>query len=144
MGLLDELLSQAAGMAGGAGAAGGGLSAANHADLAHAVLDMLGSQQAGGGLGGLAQVFEQQGLGNVISSWIGTGQNKSISADQITNVLGSGQLQQLGQKTGIPPALVATALTTLLPMLVDKLTPNGSVQHSALADGITALRKQLG
>jgi uncharacterized protein YidB (DUF937 family) len=135
MGLLDELMGQMAGAA-------AGTPASNHADLAHAVLDMLGNQQAGG-LGGLAQAFEQKGLGSVLSSWIGTGANQGISADQITHVLGGAQLQQLSQRTGIPPAVVATALTTLLPTLVDKLTPNGSIQHSLLADGIALLRTQL-
>jgi uncharacterized protein YidB (DUF937 family) len=136
MGLLDDLMGQMA------GAGSGGVSASNHADLAHAVLDMLGSQQ-GGGLGGLTQAFEQKGLGSVLSSWIGTGSNQPISADQITHALGGSQLQQLSQKTGIPPALVAAALTTLLPTLVDKLTPGGSVQHSLLEDGIALLRTQL-
>jgi uncharacterized protein YidB (DUF937 family) len=135
MGLLDDLMGQMAGAA-------PGVTASSHADLAHAVLDMLGNQQAGG-LGALTQAFEQKGLGNVLSSWVGTGQNQPISADQITHVLGGSQLQQLSQKTGIPPALVATALTTLLPTLVDRLTPSGSVQHSLLEDGIALLRTQL-
>ena len=135
MGLLDDLMGQMAGAA-------AGTPASSHADLANAVLDMLGNKQTGG-LGGLAQAFEQKGLGSVMSSWIGTGANQGISADQITNALGGSQLQQLSQKTGIPPAVVATALTTLLPTLVDKLTPNGSVQHSLLEDGIALLRTQL-
>ena len=134
MGLLDELMGQMAGAA--------GTPASGHADLAHAVLDMLGNQQAGG-LAGLAQAFEQKGLGSVMSSWIGNGANQAITPDQVTHVLGASQLQQLSQKTGIPPALVASALTTLLPTLVDKLTPNGSVQHSLLEDGIALLRSQL-
>jgi uncharacterized protein YidB (DUF937 family) len=42
-----------------------------------------------GGLGGLVGKFEQAGLGNVVSSWIGSGQNLPISADQLQSVLGS-------------------------------------------------------
>ena len=135
MSLLQDLMGQMAGAA-------AGLPASSHADLAHAVLDMLGNQQTGG-LAGLAQTFEQKGLGSLMSSWVGTGANQAITPDQISHVLGGAQLQQLSQKTGIPPAVVASALTTLLPTLVDKLTPNGTVQHSLLQDGIALLRTQL-
>jgi len=133
--LLDELLGSAA--------AASGASAANHAQLAHAVLDMLSSQQAGGGLQGLAQNFEQQGLGHLMSSWVSNGPNTPVSPAQIQQVLGNDRLAQLSQRTGIPPAVVSSALTTMLPALVDKLTPNGSIQHSLLQDGIALLRTQL-
>src|SRR5262249_39241463 len=52
------------------------------------VIEMLGKGQAGG-LGGVVQAFEAKGLGNVVSSWISTGANLPISADQIRQVLGS-------------------------------------------------------
>ena len=85
MGLLDGLLGQVAGslLGGGqqGGAAGGGLAS---------VLGGLLSNDGGqGGLGGLVGKFEQAGLGNVVSSWIGSGQNLPISAEQLQNVLGS-------------------------------------------------------
>ena len=136
MGLLDELLSAAT------SATGTAPSAASHATLAHAVLDMLSNQQAGG-LQGLAQSFEQQGLGQLMSSWVGQGPNAAVSPAQIQQVLGHDRLAELSQRTGIPPAVVSSALTTMLPTLVDKLTPNGSIQHSLLQDGIALLRSQL-
>jgi uncharacterized protein YidB (DUF937 family) len=139
MGLLDELLAQA-----GAGTAAGGPAAGTHADLATAVLDMLGSQQ-GGGLTGLSQTFQQKGLGDVMSSWISNGPNQPISADQIQHGLGGDLLTQLSQKVGVSPAVAASALTVVLPMIVNKLTPQGSVpqQHSLLQDGIALLQSQL-
>ena len=135
MGLLDDLLGSVA-------AASGGAPSSQHADLAHAVLDMMGNQQSGG-LGGLTQAFEQQGLGQVMSSWIGTGPNAPVTAGQIQQALGNDRLHQLSQKSGIPPAVIATTLTTMLPTLVDRLTPNGSVQHSLLQDCIALLRTEL-
>ena len=139
MGLLDELLAQA-----GAGAPAGGPAAGTHADLATAVLDMLGNQQ-GGGLTGLSQTFQQKGLGDVMSSWISNGPNQPISADQIQHGLGGDLLTQLSQKVGVSPAVAASALTVVLPMIVNKLTPQGSVpqQHSLLQDGIALLQSQL-
>ena len=142
MGLFDELIAAGAAAAGGPTAGGAG--AVPHADVASAVLDMLGSQQ-GGGLPGLAQAFQQKGLGDVMSSWVGTGQNLPISQDQVQHALGGDMLTQLSQKLGISPAVTASALTVVLPMVIDKLTPHGNVpqQHSLLQDGIALLQTQL-
>jgi uncharacterized protein YidB (DUF937 family) len=142
VGLLDELLQAgAAAAAAPAGAPGAGVP---HADLASAVLEMLGNQQ-GGGLAGLSQTFQQKGLGDVMSSWISNGPNQPISADQIQHGLGGDLLTQLSQKVGVSPAVAASALTVVLPMIVNKLTPQGSVpqQHSLLQDGIAILQSQL-
>ena len=142
MGLLDELLAAGAAAASGAGTGGG--AGVPHADVASAVLDMLGKQQ-GGGLAGLTQLFQQKGLGDVMSSWVGTGQNMPISPAQVQSTLGGGMLDEVAQKLGISPAVAASALTVVLPMVVDKLTPKGNVpqQHSLLQDGIAILQSQL-
>jgi uncharacterized protein YidB (DUF937 family) len=140
MGLLDELLA----------AGGSALSSQNpagtalpHADVASAVLQMLGNQS--GGMAGLAHAFEQKGLGGIMSSWVSTGPNLPISADQVQHGLGDDVLSQLSRKVGVSPAVAASALTVVLPMLVNKLTPQGSIpqQHSLLQDGIAFLQNQL-
>jgi len=84
---------------------------------------MLSSQQ--GGLSGLAQTFQQKGLGDLVSSWIGTGQNLPISADQIQQVLGNEQIQAFAQKMGISTSEAGSNLAEFLPGVVDKLTPDG-------------------
>jgi len=84
-------------------------------------------EQQPGGLSGLLQNFHQKGLGGLVNSWVGTGQNLPISSDQIEHVLGSSQVQQLAAKAGISPAAASSQLSQLLPTLVDKLTPNGQV-----------------
>lgn len=83
-----------------------------------------------GGLAGLVQSFQQGGLGDVVNSWVGTGQNMPISADQIQNVLGSGQLQSLASKLGISPGDAGSHLSQLLPAVIDQLTPNGQVEDA--------------
>ena len=76
MGLLDSVIG-ALGQA--QGGAGGG-----QADLLGALVGMLGQGGGLGGLAGLVQKFEQGGLGDAVGSWIGTGQNMPVSADQIS------------------------------------------------------------
>ena len=87
-----------------------------------------------GGLGGLVGKFEQAGLGNVVSSWIGSGQNLPISADQLQSVLGSDAVAGIAAKLGINPADAMGQLSTMLPSLVDKLTPNGQTPAGGLGN----------
>ena len=111
--------------------------------LALAVLQMIQNQP--GGLQGLIQSFHQNGLGGVISSWIGSGQNQSISPDQVQQVLGSNNLQQVAEKAGISPDQAKSSLSELLPNMVDKLTPNGQVpEHSSLLQMGESLLGSLG
>jgi uncharacterized protein YidB (DUF937 family) len=66
----------------------------------HSVFEMI--QNHPGGLDGLVQSFQQKGLGDVVSSWVSTGQNLPISADQITHVLGSDAVKNLAAKAARP------------------------------------------
>jgi uncharacterized protein YidB (DUF937 family) len=81
----------------------------------------------GGGLAGLLQQFKAGGLGHVADSWVGTGQNLPISAEQLQCVLGSEQVQQMAAKVGISPDMLSGQLAKLLPQAVDKVTPDGNI-----------------
>jgi uncharacterized protein YidB (DUF937 family) len=80
-----------------------------------------------GGLSGLVQEFHDKGLGEIASSWVSSGQNLPISADQIHQVLGSSMVQQFAAKAGISPQEAGSKLAEFLPMIVDHLTPQGKV-----------------
>jgi uncharacterized protein YidB (DUF937 family) len=119
MGLLDNLESMAMGKVGGSN------------PEAAAVLEMI--QNHPGGINGLVETFHSNGLGGLVNSWIGTGENQTISADQIQQVLGSGPVQALAQKLGVSPEQASSTLSQLLPTVMDKLSPNGAVpEHSNL------------
>ena len=85
-----------------------------------------------GGLNGLTEKFNQAGLGNVISSWIGKGQNMPISADQIASVLGSGTLGNIASQLGMDTAQASQQLSNILPGLIDHLTPSGTAPEGSL------------
>src|ERR1700722_1009562 len=97
--------------------------------LASTVMQVINNQP--GGLSGLVQQFHDKGLGSLVTSWVGTGQNLPISADQIQHVLGSEQVKELAAKAGISPDAASSHLAQLLPMLIDKLTPNGQLPQAA-------------
>jgi uncharacterized protein YidB (DUF937 family) len=118
MGLFDEVMA-VTGLS-------GSPQAQQHAGALSAIMEYVNSPQVGG-ISGLQKMFQEKGLGGIVSSWIGTGQNLPISADQLQSVLHSGALQQVAQKAGIDPSQLTSMMSTLLPHVVDKLTPNGQM-----------------
>ena len=121
MGLLDDVLA----MAGSTGA-----QQSQHASALGAILSYLNSPQVGG-LAGLQSMFQQGGLGHIISSWIGNGQNLPISASQLQNVLHGGALNQAAQQAGMDTSQLTGLMSTLLPHLIDKVSPNGQLPDSS-------------
>jgi len=117
MGLLDNLESMAMGKVSGS------------SPEAAAVLQLI--QNHPGGINGLVQAFHSNGLGGLVNSWISTGPNQAVSADQIQQVLGSGQVQALAQKLGLSPEAASSTLSQLLPVVMNHLTPNGTVPEQS-------------
>ncbi len=127
MGLLDSVLG---GMLGGGQQQQGGAGA-----LINIVAGMLANQGGGGGgLAGLAEQFQQGGLGDVMNSWVGKGENLPIAPDQLGNVLGGDLLSQLTRQTGMGQSDLLGQLSQLLPQMVDKATPEGALPAGGLGD----------
>ncbi len=79
--------------------------------------------------------FREQGLGDLVSSWIGTGSNSPISTGQLREVLGPDRIRQLAQRAGITEDKVPDFLKELLPNVVDRATPNGTVDPDDSGQG---------
>lgn len=129
MGLLDGIL--------------GSLGNGSGGDAISAVTNLINSQP--GGLGGMVEKFQHGGLGEVAQSWVSTGDNMPISADQIQAVLGSAPVAEFAQKLGIDPQMAAGTIAQLLPQVVDHVTPNGQVPTGGLGDligGLSGLLKR--
>jgi uncharacterized protein YidB (DUF937 family) len=77
------------------------------------------------GLGGLVDKLQKGGLGNLINSWVGPGQNQPVSPNQLGPALGPDIIKTLAQRSGLPEEEITRHLSQVLPGLVDKLTPNG-------------------
>jgi len=126
MGWLDGLMNLATG---GAQSPGG--------SLVQAALQLV---QQHGGLPGLIDKLNQAGLAGHTGSWVSTGQNLPISADQLQQALGSGALTQIAQQFGINTSDIAR----VLPQVIDHMTPQGQIpgDHGAmLAQAISALTR---
>lgn len=121
MGLLDSVI----------GALGQG-QGQGQGDLLSAVVGMLGNDSPLGGLAGLAAKFQQGGLGDVLQSWVSTGQNQPVSGDQLSQVLGGDTIAALARQLGLSPGDAAGQLSSLLPQVVDQLTPQGRMPEGGL------------
>jgi uncharacterized protein YidB (DUF937 family) len=78
-----------------------------------------------GGVQGIVAQLEQQGLGGTVRSWVGSGANQPITADQIHQAFGSDTVKQLAARVGMSPEDLAAKLSQILPQAIDKLTPGG-------------------
>lgn len=134
MGLLDQVV----------GALAGGQSESGNGQLIQTVFQLINNPQVGG-LDGLLKTLQQGGLGEAVSSWISTGQNMPVSADQIQSSLGGPVLDGFAEQAGMTQQQASGSLAELLPQLIDKLTPNGQLpqagQGDLLAQGLDLLKK---
>ncbi len=131
MGLFDSILSAFSGKS----------DSADANPLGAALASLL---EKNGGIQGLMAKFSQGGLGDIFSSWVGLGENKSISPDQINSLLGSDQIGSIAKGLGIDPALASGFLADHLPKIIDKLTPSGQVEAGADdAKGLASLLPSL-
>ena len=126
MGLLDSVVGM---LGAGQGSGGGG-----NAALLNAVIGMLGNDAKGGGLAAILGKAQQGGLGDVVSSWIGTGQNLPIAPDQLSNILGSDMVANIAKQLGVSNGDAASQLSQLFPEVVDKLTPRGQIPQGGLGN----------
>lgn len=131
MGLFDQVVGALAG-----GETGG------QGRLLEVVMQLINDPKIGG-LQGLVQMFQQGGLGEIVNSWVSTGQNLPVSAEQIQSVLGGSSLQAIAAKLGVSPEQASGSLADMLPQLVDRMTPNGQLPEGGdlLAQGLGMLKK---
>ena len=141
MGLLDSVLGNLMGGAGGSSPMGGVLSSLlgggqqqggqQQGSMGQNVGQGGGMGAMAGGVGGLVSMFEQAGLGHIAQSWVGNGPNQSVSPDQLQNVFGQGQVQNMASQAGMEPQDFLSQLSQHLPNAVHQMTPDGQVPDQA-------------
>ena len=131
MGLLDSALGQVMHQVGGRDQA---------AKMVGSIASMIGGGGSAGGVQGLVEKFQAGGLGDIASSWVGTGDNKDVSPEQVRSALGDDEVQRVADEAGVSKDEAASGLAALLPAIVDKVTPDGMVPDAdALAERLRGL-----
>ena len=131
MGLLDQV----------AGALANGQSAQGN-PLLDIVMQLVNNPQTGG-LAGLVAKLQQGGIGDIVNSWLSTGQNLPVTGEQLQSALGGDMLGQIAAQLGVSPQQASGGLADLLPQVIDGLTPNGQLPQGGdmLAQGLDMLKK---
>lgn len=81
-------------------------------------------------LNGLVAALQNGGLNTQVQSWLGPGANLPVSEDQLKAVLGNAQVQEFARHLGLPVDQTLAMLAKFLPDIVDKASPNGTLQSS--------------
>lgn len=126
MGLLDQVVGAALG-----GGKGGSMNGV-------LLQQLIGALSKPGALNNLMASFQQQGLGNILQSWLSTGQNLPISASQVQQVFGADALSAMAKGAGLGVPETANALSSLLPQVVDKISPGGKAPAANDLGGLLA------
>lgn len=121
MSFLDELV----------GSLGNGQGQGNKLGQLQAIWNWVQEQ---GGIEVLLHKFQQGGLGEVLGSWIGTGNNQPVGGNDIQSAFGQGELQSLADKLGTDVQGASGTLAALLPQLIDKMSPQGQMDEQSLHD----------
>lgn len=92
-----------------------------------------------GGVQGLVQKFKDKGFADVASSWIGKGENMSLGADDVLKVLGNDSISDLAKSIGIEKEQTAGLVGSLLPLVIDNLSPDGEEPKDDVTSQLTSL-----
>ncbi len=73
-------------------------------------------------LGSIVQKAQSSGLMDVVSSWIGSGENAPIDPDSVTALVDEEKIEAFAAQLGISPESAKQALADALPAVVDQAT----------------------
>lgn len=128
MSALEDILS---------GAIGKALGADEDSDkgkIINALLPIVISMLASGGLGKILDNMKKQGLTAEADSWVGGGENLPISADQAKSVVGDDQVKKIAEQIGVDEDKAAGLIAAALPQVVDKVSPEGDAPEGDAVD----------
>lgn len=103
-------------------------------DIAKALDGLVGDGQGGVNLLPFVSGLGENGLGAIVGSWLGNGENTSISMEQITELLGSEKVSEFASTLGLSEESAQNALSEVIPQVVDKATSGeGGIMDEMLA-----------
>jgi uncharacterized protein YidB (DUF937 family) len=86
--------------------------------------------------------FRDAGMAAQADSWVSTGQNMDLTADQLQQIFGSGALNDIAAQLGLSQNQAGSAMSQMLPELINQLTPQGQVTRESddsIADALQSL-----
>jgi len=97
-----------------------------------------------GGLKGMTSKLTNSGLGQQVQSWVGTGENKPVSGQQVQQVMDPGQVHAMARQAGMTDEECCEQVARAMPEMVNHATPQGKVPETdPFAKGLDSLKKML-
>ncbi len=112
--------------------------------ISGALSNLLGSEEGSIDLSSLVERFAGSGLGDLVQSWLGEGENAPVDPDTVESVLGSEKISAFAEELGIDFDSAKQALSDAIPTVVDKATPAGSDMLSGLLEQVGGVEGALG
>lgn len=116
----------------------------SHSDLMGVAKDLLSSSGSGSSstLDSIMGALKENGQEEVVQSWVSNSDNLPTSASAIKKALGSDTIGNIAESVGISKDKLPGILVTLLPLLVNKLTPEGKepTGNGLLGTGMSLLK----
>lgn len=100
--------------------------------------------QQKGGVGPLLELFNRNGLGSKPESWVSDGPNEELEPTQVEQVLGSSAVNSIAQKLGVDPQKASSIIASVLPELINQITPEGKLsgkQDDVISKGLALLSR---
>jgi len=119
----------------------------NRAQSGSLLAVVLALVQQSGGLDGILDAFRRSGMSNQADSWVSTGPNVGISAEELQQAVGGSTLSTLASQLGMSNSQASSVLAQILPELVNHLTPQGTLpdnHHDLISQGLALLRGRAG
>jgi outer membrane protein OmpA-like peptidoglycan-associated protein/uncharacterized protein YidB (DUF937 family) len=117
MGTLDGVLTEASNQF--------GISSTKSTSLLSGLLAMINEMP--GGLGAFIDRLRKSGLGDFVSSWLGSGAPRPISSTSLEAAIGRDSIEKLASRAGLSYSTAASALAFMVPKLVNRLAPGGVI-----------------
>jgi uncharacterized protein YidB (DUF937 family) len=123
-------------------------------EIASALMGLMSNSGQGqaqsGGLGGLASMLSgmqgggDSGLASLAASWLGNGANAPVSGGQLTQMFGQDKIAAFAQQLGISHDQALSGLQAAVPEVVDKASPNGSLDMNSLLQSVGGVSGAIG
>lgn len=110
---------------------------------------VLGWIQKKGGIGAALSELTGAGMQSQVSSWVSNEPNQSLPVDMIGKIFGAQEISQVATQTGADSNQVMEGLSSLLPEVINQLTPQGDMQseqaaNSEIGEVLSQLQGMLG
>jgi len=116
---------------------------ADDSQLSEALSSILTNEEGSLDLSNILSSLQNGNIGEIVSSWIGSGENAPLDPSSVSDILGSDKIEEFASKLGVDMDTAQEALAGVLPEVVDKATPEGDSILEQLG-GVDGLMKMAG